>query len=275
MPTLSSRFALCTAVIVVLIAGVAVPAAAQFRPASDPATGERYHVEVAGALWNATPSLVISSEALGLPGDDVDLVTDLGIVKKQLRELRLVLRPAKKHKFRFNYLPMQYVAETRIPRSFVFNGQRYNANLPVNTVADLTTYRVGYEYDFVYLDRGYAGVLFDLKYTELDVRLTSPIGPEFFTAPAPIPTIGFVGRGYVVPNISITGEVSFFKVPENLGGGDFGGRYWDLDIYGTINFNDYIGGQVGYRNVDVDYFADLDAGNLSFKGIYFAGVLRF
>lgn len=255
--------------------GAVVPAAAQFRPASDPATGERYHVEVAGALWNADPSLVISSESLNIPGDDVDLVNDLGIAQKRLRELRLVLRPARKHKFRFNYTPMEYTAESRVARAFTFNGLRYNVNLPVNTTASLTTYRVGYEYDFIYLDRGYVGVLFDLKYTEVDVHLDSPLGQEFFVAPAPIPTIGFVGRGYIVPNISVTGEISFFKVPENLGGEDFGGRYWDLDIYGTVNFNDYVGAQVGYRTVDVDYFADLDAGNLNFKGLYFGGVLRF
>ena len=45
--------------------------------------------------------------------------------------------------------------------------------------------------------RGFAGVLLDLKYTDVKVELTSPIGLEFAQAIAPIPTIGFVGRGYV------------------------------------------------------------------------------
>ena len=47
-------------------------------------------------FWNADPDLIISSESLGIPGDDIDLVNDLGIEDKRLREFRLVLRPATK-----------------------------------------------------------------------------------------------------------------------------------------------------------------------------------
>lgn len=264
---------LCVAV---FVGAGASPAFAQFRRASDPATGETYHVEVAGIIWGATPELIISSESIpGIAGTDVDLVNDLGIEKKKLRELRVVLRPSKKHKLRFNYLPIKYEAQATVPREFVFNGQRYRPGLPVATSADLTTTRFGYEYDFVYMDRGYAGVLVDLKYTNVDVNLNSPIGSEFLKSVAPIPTLGFTGRGYVVPNISITGEVSFFKVPENLGGESFGGRYVDIDLYGTVNFNDNVGAQLGYKSIDVNYFTDMDAGSLKFKGTYIGGVLRF
>ena len=56
----------------------------------------------------------------------------------------------RKHKFRFNYLPIKYEAEAPVTREFVFNGQRYRVGLPVNTTADLTTLRFGYEYDFFY-----------------------------------------------------------------------------------------------------------------------------
>jgi hypothetical protein len=257
-----------------MLAAFASPASAQFQR-TDPATGERYHVEASGVLWSATPDLIISSESLGIPGDDVNLVTDLGIAAKRLRELRVVLRPARKHKFRFNYIPIKYEAQSAVPREFVFNAQRYRPGILVATTADLTTLRFGYEYDFYYTDRGYAGLLLDLKYTNIDVDLNSPIGHEFLKQVAPIPTIGFAGRGYVAPNISITGEFTFFKVPENLGGEDYGGKYMDFDIYGTVNFNDYVGAQVGYRSIDVNYFADLDAGDLTFKGLYFGGVVRF
>lgn len=265
------RFALALGVVIVS----AAPARGQFRAGGDPATGERYHIEAAATFWNATPDLVIKSESLGIEGTDVNLVADLGIEKKRLRELRLVLRPARKHKFRFNYTPIKYDASSVVRREFVFNGQRYRLGLPVNTTADLTTIRAGYEYDFIYRDRGYAGVLLDVKYTNIDVQLASPIGNEFVQSVAPIPTIGFTGRGYVAPNASITGEVTFFKVPENLGGEDFGGRYIDFDIYGTYNITNYVGVQLGYRSIDVNYFTDLDSGTLTFKGMYFGGVIRY
>jgi hypothetical protein len=253
----------------------ATPVWAQFRPVGDPSVGELYNIEGAASFWKATPDIIIASESLGIPGDDVDLVGDLGIEKKSLPELRLVLRPGRKHKFRLNYIPIKYEATSTIRREFIFNGQRYRIGLPVNTSADLTTIRAGYEYDFVYRDRGYAGVIFDIKYTNIDVNLESPIGNEFLQSVAPIPTIGFAGRGYVVPNVSITGEVTFFKVPENLGGEDFGGRYVDFDIYGTVNFNRYVGAQLGFKSIDVNYFADLDAGTLVFKGLYFGVVARY
>ena len=269
------RVAFTRIIVAGALCAIASPAAAQFRRASSPAEGERYNVEVAGILWSATPDVIISSESLGIPGDDVDLVNDLGIESKRLRELRIVLRPARKHKFRFNYLPIKYEAQTAVTREFVFNGQRYRPGILVATTADLTTVRVGYEYDFFYSDRGYAGVMLDLKHTTVEVSLNSPIGDEFFEAPAPIPTIGFAGRGYLTPNVSVTGELSFVKIPESLGGDEFGGRYVDFDLYGTLNFNRYAGVQVGYKTIDVDYFADLDQGTLTFKGLYFGGVVRF
>lgn len=258
---------------VLSIAGAA-PAAAQFRPAAPPAVGEDYHVEVSYGWWDADPSLVINSESLGIVGTDVDLIDDLGIEKKRLGKLNIVLRPATKHKFRIEYLPIKYEAETVIRREFVFNGQRYRVGLPVATNADFKTYRFGYEYDFIYRSRGFAGVLFDVKYTDVKVELLSPIGAEFTTAVAPIPTIGFVGRGYVAKNVAIGGEISFFKIPDNLSE-DYEGDYTDFDIYGTVNFTNNVGATVGFRSIDAFYKVDNDTGALKFKGLYFAGVVRF
>ena len=83
---------------------------AQFTdtPFSDPATGERYHIEGAVVFWNPPPDFSIASESLGQAGTRIDAVTDLGIDQKRISELRIVLRPGRKHKFRVNYLPMNY-----------------------------------------------------------------------------------------------------------------------------------------------------------------------
>ncbi|MDH4063074.1 MAG: hypothetical protein OEW19_01640 [Acidobacteriota bacterium] len=265
--------------VMLLLACVAMgarPAAAQFRPPAEPAVGEDYHVEFSYGWWDPDPSLVINSESLGIVGTDVDLVEDLGITKKRLGKLNLVLRPATKHKFRFERLPIKYEAEAVIQREFIFNGQRYRVGLPVNTTAEIKTYRFGYEYDFLYRSRGFAGVLLDVKYTDVKVELFSPIAvvPEFTTAVAPVPTIGFVGRGYVAKNLAIGGEISFFRVPDNLSD-TYDGSYTDYDFYATLNFTRNAGATFGYRSVDVFYQVDNDTGALKFKGIYFAGVVRF
>src|SRR6188768_969211 len=109
-----------------LLAGfaVATPAEAQYgakRGTSNRATGETYHVEVAGSIWDPTPEIVIASEGLGQPGDDIDFVNTLGFTTSKFRQLKVVLRPGTKHKLRFEYTPIHYNAQGNVPVSFVFN----------------------------------------------------------------------------------------------------------------------------------------------------------
>ena len=254
-------------------------AAAQYRPngGSGEAVGEDYHIEAAYSFWNAEPSLIVNSESLEILGTDVNLITDLGVERKRLAMFDVVLRPAKKHRFRFQRTPIKYEVDAfPVTREFIFNGQRYRAGLPVTTSVDFTTYRFGYEYDFLYFKKGFFGVLLDLKYTNVDVSLDSPIGAEFVSAAAPIPTIGFVGRGYILPNLAINGELSLFRMPNSLKEQLEGeGRYTDIDVNGTYNMTKSFGVKMGYRRTTVFYDVDLDTGDLQFKGLYFGAVVRY
>ena len=69
------------------------------------------------------PTIAIESESLGIIGTSVDFVNTLGIQKSAFKQIKLVLRPAKKHKFRFEYTPISYQAQQVVPLAFVFNGQ--------------------------------------------------------------------------------------------------------------------------------------------------------
>lgn len=256
-----------------LLLSLAAPASAQFRGASE-TIGEDYHVEVSFNFWNPTPVPIVSSEALGILGTDVNLVEDLGIEKQRLKDLRLVLRPAQKHRFRIQYLPMNYDAESTVRREFIFNGLRYPVGLPVATTAQFKTWRFGYEYDFLYRDRGFLGVVFDAKVTDVNVGLNSPIGDEFTTALAPIPTIGAVGRVYAARNLALNGEVSYFRIPDSASD-EYKGRYIDFDINAMYNPHPNFGVQAGYKSIDVFYQAKNDTGTLTFKGLYFGATARF
>jgi hypothetical protein len=255
---------------------VAGPAAAQYAPrgASNRATGETYHVEIGGDFWNPDPAVLITSESLGIIGSQIDFVTDLGIERQSFKQLKVVLRPATKHKFRFEYTPIRYEAVGTIKRNIVFNGILYPVALPVTTEFKWNAYRFGYEWDFIYRDRGFVGLLLEAKYTDVEATLSNVLDTEFVRARAPIPAIGVIGRGYVAPNISITGEFSAFKLPESINE-DYRARYYDFDLYGTVNFTDHFGAQVGYRSFSVFYHVDEDEGDLKLKGLYFGGVARF
>jgi hypothetical protein len=254
----------------------AVPAEAQYtyRPLGNRATGENYHVEIAGNLWYPSPGILINSESIeGVPGSDIDFVDDLGIQKSWFTQLKVVLRPGTKHKFRFEYTPIGYDSETTLERNIVFNGILYRISLPIESEIKWRAYRFAYEWDFVYRDRGFVGLVLEAKYTDVEATLINRENSEFIRAHAPIPAIGVIGRGYVAPNIAITGEFTFFKVPDVSE--DYGGRYFDFDLYGTVNFNDYVGVQAGFRSFDVVYQVEADNGDLTIKGLYFGGVVRF
>jgi len=253
------------------------PAVAQYRPAPPAAVGEDYHIEAAYGWWDATPELIVNSESLGIIGTDVDLVSDLGIEKHRLGKLDVVLRPAKKHRLKYQHLPIKYETDAfPVQRSFVFNGQRYTVGLPVTTTVNFSTDSFGYEYDFLYYPRGFVGANVNMKLTTIDVDLRSPIGTEFFQQSAPIPSIGFAGRGYVTKNLAIDSEITFFRIPDSLEEQlDGDGSYNDFDLHATYNFNKYVGGQLGYRKTTIFYETTSDRGDLKFTGIYFGGVVRY
>jgi hypothetical protein len=254
----------------------AAPASAQYkpRPLNDPATGERYHVEGAASFWFPGADIFLASESLGIPGNLIDFKQDLGLTDQRFPALELQLRPARSHKFRLEYIPINFTQVTTLRQNIIFNGQLYRVGVPVNSVLDWKAFRFGYEYDFIVKNQGFAGFITELKYTDVSATLATPILNEFDRAQAPIPAIGGIGRYYVVPNISITGEVTGFRLPDKLVK-DASGHYVDVDIYGTLNFSDNIGVKAGYRSMDLGYAFKTDSGTFTLKGLYLGVVARY
>jgi len=255
---------------------LAAPAAAQYTmpTQSEPATGEKYNVEVAFGWWNPTPEIVFSSEQFGITGSEINLSNDLDVLQATFRDFRAVLRPARKHKFRIEYIPIKYEVDSVLSRSIIFNGIVYSVGLPVQGEFKWDAWRFGYEYDFIYRDRGFVGVIAEAKYTHVSAEINSPGISEFSEAKAPIPALGLVGRGYLMPNLAVTGEFTAFRLPDSEDR-DYGGRYYDFDIYGTLNFNNNFGVTGGYRRLTLGYQAENDFGDFRMKGFYVMGVARF
>ncbi len=255
---------------------VATPASAQYQPraVNDPATGEKYHIEAGADYWFPTADMVVSSEQLGISGSNIDFKKTLGLTDQKFPVLQLQLRPARSHKFYLQYVPAIYTQTTTLAQDVVFNGIRYRLGIPVNSVLDWKTYQIGYEYDFVVKNWGFVGVNLEAKYTDVQVALTSPIASEFARARGPIPAIGATARYYFVPNISITGQFSGFKIPDSIDR-RYNAHYVDIDVYGTINLTNNIGVKGGYRSRDVGYLIKSDSGQFTLKGIYFGAVLRY
>lgn len=252
------------------------PASAQYSPrgSADRATGENYRVEFGGYLWFPTPDMVIQSEEFGIIGTRIDLVEDLQLEKSRFGQIKATLRPGTKHKLRFEYTPINYEQPNgTLRRNIVFNGITYPIALPVDTTFKWNAYRFAYEFDFLYRDRGFLGLVLEAKYTDVEATLTNVLDSEFVRARAPIPAIGLIGRVYVAPNISITGEFGGIKIPRI--DEEYEAKYFDFDLYGSVNFTDNFGAQLGFRSFDVFYKFEDDEGELNLKGLYFGGVVRF
>jgi hypothetical protein len=254
---------------------LAAPARAQYhpQPVSNPATGENYHIEFAASLWNPSADINIASESLGIAGTTVNFKDDLGLTDRRFGQFKLVLRATPRNKFRVELIPISYEQEATLTRRIVFNGQRYDIGLPVNSTLDWKAWRFSYEFDIISRDRGFVGVVLDAKYTDVQATLASPAANEFAHARAPIPAIGGIGRVYLTDAISVTGEFTGFKLP-NIDN-KYEGHYADFDIYGTVNLTYNIGAQVGYRSLDLGYLIKSDTGSLTMKGLYFGVVARY
>ena len=257
----------------------AAPARAQFqpRPISDPATGERFHIEAAVGFWSPSADMHVASTALGQLGTDIDFKRDLGLQDQKFPEFQLVLRPATRHKLRLQYIPLAYTQTATLATTVIFNGQRYAISTPVESTLTWKAWRFGYEYDFVSRDRGFGGFLLDFKYTDVGATLTSLVRTDYAQAKAPIPTIGGIFRTYPVPNVSITGEITGFTIgwlPKSLIK-DNKGHFADVDFYATLNFTNNVGVQGGYRSFDVGYALAVDSGNFKLTGPYFGIVARY
>jgi hypothetical protein len=272
-----------TGVAVLLAVSMPAPAAAQFRvPVPDSGfrpVGERYHVEVAGTFWNPALFGRITSDSFDRIGDAIDLGDDLGYERTRLRDFRLVLRPTERVRLRLQRTPARYSAETTFDREIVFGGTSFPVSVPIISDFSWTVLRGGFEYDFLYRSRGFVGVLLEARYTQLDARLMTntpfftPALEAVVTAKAPLPAIGLVGRAYVLPNVAVNLEVSGFRVPRI--NDEVEANYLDWDVHGTVNLNEHVGVQVGWRRMSTYLATADDEGDLKFRGMWFGGALRY
>ena len=245
------------------------------RPASGvrPAMGENYRIEVGGAWWK--PSLLgsVSSDRLDLIGSRIDLVGDLGFGQARFKDLRITARPARNHKIRFQYTPLEYAASGQLARQIVFAGQVFDVALPIDSRLGWKVWRFGYEWDFISKSRGFVGVLFEARKTELTAALSSLAVTGEVAAQAPLPAIGVVARAYPLPDLAVNFELSGLKVPPI--DDKYEGNYSDMEISGTVNVTDNLGVTLGWRRLDTNIRIERDFGDLKFRGLWYGGAIRF
>jgi hypothetical protein len=255
---------------VVLFSALVVTIGAASAHAQLPA--EDHVAELGVMFWKPSPVLTLSTDALtGAGVGEVDFVEEFAIENKYFPEFRATI--GRSHKFRASAVTFNYEEEAIITRTIVFQGRTFNIGAPATADIKWKLYKFGYEWDFVSRERGFFGVVADLKYNRVEASIDSPVLTSAATTDttAPVPTIGVIGRGYLANAVSITGEFSGFSITRD----EFEGTFFDFDLYGTVSMGRNFGVQGGYRSVVVDYLVDGDSGDLKMKGPYFGAVVRF
>lgn len=239
---------------------------AQLLPAED------HIIELGLMSWTPSPQLTLSTDALaGTNLESVDFVQDFGIEDTPFREFRLTA--GRGHKFRLSHVPFKYEAEATLQRDIVFQGQTFTIGAPASTSIKWDLWRFGYEWDFARGERGFFGMLVDVKYNKINASVESPLltTPGTAETTAPVPTFGVIGRAYPAKMVSITGEFTGLSLNRD----SFNAKFYDFDLYGTVSFGRFVGAQAGYRSIVVNYVVDEDSGDSKMKGTYFGGVLKF
>ena len=207
----------------------------------------------------------------GLPATSIDFASDLGIAKEQFGELRIRLRPARKHRFRIDYVPIQLLGP---------EGGRAPAGLPRHRVRHRGTSHVGRSpgrpggsatsTTSCTAAADTSGSSSRRRYTDVEASLDAAgFGREFIRARGTDSGDRRACCGSIrLRALAVTGEVSYFRLPSDLLE-NFTGEYVDYDISGTLNFTEQIGAQVGYRSLNLNVTSDEDVADLKLEGPYF------
>jgi hypothetical protein len=254
------------------------PSGAFAQPAAsrraDLPEAERYLVEGMAGYWWPVADVVLSSDALGVPGTRINLRSDLGLTNESFSELQLTWHPGVRHRFRVQYIPIRFDAAAFIPRDLVFNGVTYSAGTRVSTSLAWTTYRAGYEYDFLMKRQGSIGLLAEVKHTHVRAELHSDAADEISRQDMPVPALGAVGRLYPTRQLSLGGEVTFFGVPDRADR-HYGGHIADVDVSAAWTFTRTLGVQGGFRDLDIGHLGEWNTATFSLRGGYVAALFRY
>ncbi len=257
---------------------VAAPAGAQYQRyrRAGAAIGESWHVEFGFGTWSPGPVYTVSGASGGVAGSDVAAQGDLGLQGRLLKEFSLVFKPARKHKFRFTYEPTSYSASATLARTIDFDGQTFASGDTVATSVDWKAYRFGYEYDFISRPSFFVGFVTEVRYDSVTVSMSSPTATGGSRVRTPLPMAGGIVRIYPLSDLSLTAELIGMKLParvRELTGYD--GHAYDFDFYATFNFSNNLGIRSGYRSMNVYYQWEMSHDDLTRRGPYVIGLVRF
>jgi len=201
---------------------------------------------------------------------EVDFNTDLGIVEDDIFEGRLIWRPGRKHRIRYDFAGLSFTGDKVIERSIEFAGETFDLSAQVASELELDYSRLSWTWQFIYTGDGKfrLGPLVEaLRFDgQAALRTTVLIFP-LEAIETVDETFGAVGLALdIVPNeqFRFSAEAAIITTTD----------YGDLtDFEASVRYSptEYLGLLAGYRNLEIDARDEDDYLKLTIDG-FFAGL---
>src|SRR5262249_15353651 len=216
-----------------------------------------------------------STTSTTVTGTNIDFKQQLGLHNQWRPTFHAVIRLQEKHKIRFDFFPLYYKQSATLPVTITFNGQSYLAGQTVASSLFWNEWQLGYEYDAITFERGYIGGIVGANFYVVSGELSNGSQSGQAGVHIPMPGLGGIGRFYVTPRFSLTGEYTGYWLP----GGDTSthGHVNDVELYGTVNISKYVAIQGGFRLFQAAHHfnSPVNTGDFFINGGFIGGTVRY
>jgi len=154
---------------VVLFAGVT---AAAFSQVAEKEDFDNYHLRIDAAWYYSDPSGSIHGTATTDKGP-VDLQKDLGFTSYSTFSGKADWKFTRKNHLYVTVTPFNFSRQKVLDRTFVFQGQTFNAGLTTSSSLDTLFVAPGYQYDIIRRRRGHLGIALQMDLFNTDAKINA------------------------------------------------------------------------------------------------------
>jgi hypothetical protein len=208
---------------------------------------ERYTLRVEYLWWSPTPSGEIQKGLGQNEGTLLDVQQDLAVESGRANVLSGNVRLGRTWKLDLAWTPLDFRGDTPAPRPFSYGTlvARYGDQIITSFKGNL--YSSDLEWDFAANDGGYLGLLFGVRYFDVDAIVldVDTSGRVAETQKLPVPVVGFSGRVYFEEWVSLEGEIAGITLGSR-------GHLWDWLAALRVHLTDRLAVTGGYHGLSLE-----------------------
>lgn len=168
-----------------------------------------------------------------IEGTDIDITDTLKVDDEDFWEIRATLELGS-HKIRYGFVNLEWDGDNTLAETITFGGQTFTVSTLVATDLDVVYHRLGYEYDIIDTLDNRLGLIFEVKYFDVDASIEAPnLVPavkESESYSVALPTVGVAFQAGLPFLLNVGGEVTGITL----------GKYGYLvDAEAAVNFNPF------------------------------------